>query len=61
MSLVLTDYAGHRVDVEPEAVQPELDALLDAVDRSCGESGTEPHQENLRRARAALKKVVSSV
>lgn len=61
MSLTVTDYAGREVDVEPEHIQSELMALLVAVGDCCGESGTEPHRENLRRARSALMKRIDQV
>jgi len=56
VAIKLRNYAGLIVEVEPKLVQTELSALLEAVSASCGESGTAPSQENLRRARTALLK-----
>ena len=53
--MILTDYLGRAINVRPERIEPELLALLSAVDDSCGASGTTTEQENLRRARSALK------
>jgi hypothetical protein len=61
MSITLTDYRGQHVSVEAEAIQNELSALLEAVSQSCGESGTAPSQENLRRARTALLRRIDEV
>lgn len=61
MSIRLRNYAGLEVSVEPEFVQAELSALLEAVGQSCGESGTAPSQENLRRARTALMKRLGEI
>jgi hypothetical protein len=61
VSLTLTDYAGRELSVEPAAVQAELTALLVAVGDCCGENGTEPHREALRRARSALMKRLDEV
>ena len=53
--MILKDYLGRAIDVRPERIEPELMAVLDAVDESCGASGQSTEQENLRRARSALK------
>jgi len=53
--MILTDYLGRSIDVRPERIEPELLALLDAVDDSCSATGTSTEQENLRCARSALK------
>lgn len=61
MALELKSRAGMMTSVEPHLVQAELSALLEAVSAACGESGTAPGQENLRRARTALLKRLDEV